>query len=681
MKAKLLALFFVLASLLGYSQQQKHPFTFYDMIKMKRLSQLTVSPDGRYLAFVVTSYDLKTNSHTTDVYILDQSQHVLSNITNGHGSSFNPVFAPDGGSLYYLNTLTKKSEIYKYSLKDKKTTKVSDLPVSVYNLKISPDGKYFVFSIAAYIDESDPEAIAQRLKAKEQSLSSAMEFTELPIRHWDTWEDHRWNHLYIMPIQGGQVKDIMQGVKGNCPSKPFGGTEEFDISPDGKLIAYTTKLGRDRMWSTNFDVYLYDVKTGKTRNITGENKAWDRVAFFSPDGKYLYYLAMRIPKYEADRFRIMRYNLKTGEKENLTEEFQVNPSDLIISPDGKTIYFTGDKQGRIRIFALNTQTKDVKEIYSEHTNKSINLVGDKLYFLQESFKSPAEVYSLELKTGKLTKITHFNDDLLAQVKFGDVQEFWFTDRDGIKVHGWLLKPVNFDPHKKYPLAFYIHGGPQGAWHDGFHYRWNLEIAPSHGYVAVAINFRGSTGYGDAFKRAISGHWGDRPYYDLMDGLAYVLKMYPFIDSKRRGALGASYGGYMINYLMGKAPDQFDAFVCHDGLFDLTSMYYETEELWFPEFETQGTPWQNEEMYKKFSPSTYVTHWQKPLLIIHGGQDFRVPETQGFSAFTAAQRLGIPSKLLYFPDENHFVLQPANSEVWHREVFAWLDKWVKNKKVK
>ncbi len=681
MKSKILVILFILGSFLGFSQQQKHPFTFYDMIKMKRLSQLTVSPDGRYLAFVVTSYDLKTNSHTTDLYLLDQTLNSISNLTNGHGSSFNPVFSPDGKSLYYLNTQTKKSEIYKYSLQDHSTQKVSNLPVSVYNLKISPDGKYFVFSIAAYVDESEPQAIAQRLKEKQQSLSSAMEFTELPIRHWDTWEDHRWNHLYIMPIEGGQVTDIMQGIKGNCPSKPFGGTEEFDISPDGKLIAYTTKLGRDRMWSTNFDVYLYNTKTGKTRNITSDNKAWDRVAFFSPDGKYLYYLAMQIPKYEADRFRIIRYNLKTGEKENLTEDFEVNPSDLIISPDGKTIYFTGDKEGRIRIFALNTETKQVKEIYSEHTNKSINLAGNKLYFLQESFTSPAEVYSLDLQSNYLQKLTHFNDQILSQVKFGQVEEFWFTDRDGIKVHGWLLKPVDFDPHKKYPLAFYIHGGPQGAWHDGFHYRWNLEIAPSHGYVAVAINFRGSTGYGDAFRLAISGHWGDRPYYDLMDGLAYVLKMYPFIDKNRRGALGASYGGYMINYLMGKAPDQFDAFVCHDGLFDLTSMYYATEELWFPEFETKGTPWQNEKMYKEFSPSTYVTRWQKPLLIIHGGQDFRVPETQGFSAFTAAQRLGIPSKLLYFPDENHFVLQPANSEVWHREVFAWLDKWVKNKKVK
>ncbi len=682
MKAKFLVILFVLASIFGFSQQvQKHAFTFYDMIKMKRLSGLTVSPNGRYLAFVVTSYDLKSNSHTTDIYLFDQTQIALSNITNGYGSNFNPVFSPDSKKLYFLSTKTKKSEIYQYDIDSQKITQISHLPISVANLKLSPDGKFFVFSLQAYVNQSNPQAIAQRLKQKQDSHSSAMEFTQLPIRHWNKWEDHRWNHLYIMPVQGGQVKDIMQGIEGNCPSKPFGGTEEFDISPDGKLIAYTTKLGRDRMWSTNFDVYLYNVRTGKTHDITVKNKAWDRVAFFSPDGKYLYYLAMKIPKYEADRFRIMRYNLKTKKVENLTEDFQVNPSELIISPDGKTIYFTGDKEGGIRIFALNTQTKDVKEIYSQHTNRSINLVGNKLYFLQESFTSPAEVYSLNLHNNKLTKITHINDSLLSTVKFGQVEKFWFTDRDGIKIQGWLLKPVDFDPHKKYPLAFYIHGGPQGAWHDEFHYRWNLEIAPSHGYVAVAINFRGSTGYGDAFKEAISGHWGDRPFYDLMDGLAYVLKMYPFIDGNRRGALGASYGGYMINYLMGKAPDQFDAFICHDGLFDLTSMYYSTEELWFPEHELLGTPWQNEKMYKEFSPSTYVTHWKKPLLVIHGGQDFRVPETQGIAAFTAAQRLGIPSKFLYFPNECHFVLQPANSEVWHREVFAWLDKWVKNKKVK
>jgi dipeptidyl aminopeptidase/acylaminoacyl peptidase len=307
------------------------------------------------------------------------------------------------------------------------------------------------------------------------------------------------------------------------------------------------------------------------------------------------------------------------------------------------------------------------------------LSGNKLYFLQESFTSPAEIYVLNLKNKKFKKFSHFNDKLLAQCKFGQVDEFWFTDRDGIKVHGWILKPVDFNPNKKYPLAFYIHGGPQGAWLDEFHYRWNLELAPSHGYVAVAINFRGSTGYGDVFKQSISLHWGDRPFYDLMDGLAYVLKRYKFIDQNRIGALGASYGGYMIYYLMGKAPNRFDAFIAHDGVFDLTSMYYSTEELWFPEHEFGGTPWQNPSLYEKFSPSTYVSNWKKPILIIHGSQDFRVPLCQGIGAFTAAQRLGIPSKFLNFPYEDHFVLKPADSELWHKEVFSWLDKWVKNKK--
>jgi dipeptidyl aminopeptidase/acylaminoacyl peptidase len=316
---------------------------------------------------------------------------------------------------------------------------------------------------------------------------------------------------------------------------------------------------------------------------------------------------MKIPQYEADRFRIMRYDLQSGEVENLTEDFQVNPSDIIISPDGKKIYFTGDKEGRMRIFVLNTKNKKVEELAGDHSNTALNLAGDYLYFLQQSFVSPYEVYRLNLKNKKIEKLSAFNDKILDNVKFGEVEEFWFTDRDGIKVHGWLLKPVDFDKNKKYPLAFYIHGGPQGAWHDGFHFRWNLEIAPSHGYVMVAINFRGSTGYGDAFREAISRHWGDRPFNDLMDGLAFVLKKYPFIDENRKGALGASYGGYMINYLMGKAPDQFDAFVNHDGLFDVVSMYYETEELWFPEHEFGGTPWQNADLYKKFNPMTYVTN--------------------------------------------------------------------------
>ncbi len=674
---KFFAILFSILTISAFAQQ-KHPFTFYDMIKMKRLSQLAVSPDGNYIAVVSTSYKLD-NSRTTDIYLFDKQQEAIINVTNGTGTSYNPVFSPDSKTLYFLSTRGGSSQIYAFDLKSEQTKKISNLPVGIDNLKISPDGKFFVFSIATFYDVSDLNKLADSLKKISKQKAKYREYTELPIRHWATWENHTWNHLFVMPVDSGQPKDIMAGIKGNCPSKPFGGTEEFAISPDGRYIAYTTKLGRDRMWTTNFDVYLYDLKTGKVKNITKKNKAWDRVGLFSPDGKYLYYLAMKTPKYEADRFRIMRYNLKTGKVENLTENFQVSPQDLVISADGKKIYFNGDKQGRIRIFELNTETKQASELYGQHSNKSLNLAGTKLYFLQESFKSPAEIYSLDLSDLKVKKISHFNDKILSQVKFGQVEEFWFTDRDGIKVQGWLLKPVDFNPHKKYPLAFYIHGGPQGAWHDGFHYRWNLEIAPSHGYVAVAINFRGSTGFGDAFKEAISLHWGDRPYYDLMDGLAYVLKKYPFIDQNRKGALGASYGGYMINYLMGKAPDQFDAFIVHDGLFDVVSMYYETEELWFPEHEFGGTPWQNPGLYKKFNPMTYVTNWKKPLLVIHGGQDFRVPETQGFAAFTAAQRLGIPSKLLYFPTENHFVLKPADSELWHKEVFAWLDKWVKNKK--
>ncbi len=675
---KLLVIIFSLLSV-GLFAQQKHPFTFDDMIKMKRLSQLTVSPNGKYLAVVVTSYKLD-NTSKTQLYLFDFDQDAIFNLSTYNGADYNPVFGPNNKFLYFISTRNGSPQIFKYDLIHEKTQQITQLPVGLSNLKIAPNGQYFVFSIQTFANVQDLNILADSLKKIKNLKAKYKEFTQLPIRHWDTWEDHRWNHLFMMPINGDTVIDIMAGVQGNCPSKPFGGTEEFAISPDGRYIAYTTKLGRDRMWTTNFDVFLYDTKTGKTKNLTQNNPAWDRVAFFSPDGKYLYYLAMKTPKYEADRFRIMRYDLSTGNVENLTENFQVNPQDVIISPDGKNIYFTGQHHGRVCIYQLNTQTQKIEQLYNQHTNENINLAGHYLYFLQQSFTSPAEIYRLDLNSLNLKKISHFNDKILQQVKFGQVEEFWFTDRDGIKVHGWLLKPVDFNPNKKYPLAFYIHGGPQGAWLDEFHYRWNLEIAPSHGYVAVAINFRGSTGYGDAFKEAISLHWGDRPYYDLMDGLAYVLKKYPFIDPNRKGALGASYGGYMINYLMGKAPDQFDAFICHDGLFDLVSMYYETEELWFPEHEFGGTPWQNPQLYHKFNPMTYVTNWKKPILIIHGGQDFRVPETQGFAAFTAAQRLGIPSKLLYFPDETHFVLKPADSKLWHKEVFAWLDKWVKNKKI-
>jgi dipeptidyl aminopeptidase/acylaminoacyl peptidase len=673
---KIFLFLLVATSVLSFANQEKHPFNFYDMINFDRVSAPVLSPDGKNIAFTISDYSLEKNNKNTDIYLISVDGKDFKRLTNNEASDFNPIFSKDGKTIYFLSTRNGSSQIYKLSLNGGEPSQVTDFPVSVFNLKLSPNGKYFSFSANIY-PESDFEKTAAIDMKKENDKCSAMVYETLFIRHWDTYEDGKWSHIFYYPVDGSkQPVDIMKGLEANCPSEPFGGSEEYSWSPDSSQIAFTGKTGNDRAWTTNYNIYLYDLKADKFENITVKNKAWDTAPIFSKDGNSLYYLAMKIPGYEADRFRIMKYNFKNKKVDNLTEKIQISPSSLHFSFDGKTIYFSAGKEAHSRIFAFNPNTKQLKELVSKHSNHSLAIGKDNIYFVQDSILKPAEIYKLNIKNNNVSQITKINNEALSKTIMGEPEEFWFTNSDNIKVHGWLIKPVNFDKNKKYPLAFYIHGGPQGSWTDHFHYRWNLEILPSQGYVVVAIDFRGSTGYGDAFREAIEKHWGDRPFNDLMEGLDYVLQKYSFIDGNRMGALGASYGGYMINWIAGNAPDRFKCLINHDGIFDETASYYNTEELWFPEYEHGGTPWEFPEEYRKFSPSTYVKNWKTPMLIIHGGKDYRVVETEGFSTFNALQRLGIPSKLIYFPDENHWVLKPANSEFWHKSVIDWMNKWVK-----
>ena len=652
-----------------------HPFAFEDMIGMDRVGGLTVSPDGSSVAFLVSDYSLETNGRNTDIYLLETATNKVRRLTNHKAADFNPVFSPCGKSLYFLSSRSGLVQLYKLSFNGGEAVQVTDFPVSIGNLKISPDGKYFSFSADIYLCAPTMAETAEKDRKKAESQCSALVYEELFVRHWDHWEDHKWSHVFIMPVTGGTPVDTMAGLKGNCPSDPFGGPEEYNWSPDSRTIAFTTKLGRDRAWTTNWDVYLYDLQKNSFKNLTADNKAWDTAPVFGPDGA-LYYQAMKIPGYEADRYRTMRMDLQTGKTENLTEDIELSFGDICFSDDGATMYATALKHAHVRIYRMDLKTRKVTELLGKHTNHGMSRQENTLYFLQDSLTAPAEVYSMDIETRTVTKRTAINDARVEAVQFSQPEEFWFTNRDGIQVHGWLLKPVNFDKNKTYPLAFYIHGGPQGSWEDHFHYRWNLQIMPAQGYVTVAIDFRGSTGYGDAFREAISGHWGDRPFHDLMDGLDYLLAEHPYIDAERMGALGASYGGYMINWIAGNAPDRFQCLINHDGGFDEFASYYNTEELWFPEYEFRGTPYENPELYDKWSPARKVNNWKTPMLVIHGGLDYRVVPTEGISTFNALQRKGIPSKFIYFPDENHWVLQPVNSKFWHESVIGWLDKWCK-----
>jgi dipeptidyl aminopeptidase/acylaminoacyl peptidase len=522
---------------------------------------------------------------------------------------------------------------------------------------------------AASLEES-----AKKDEAREKDPSKVRAYDALPIRHWDAWDDGKRNHLFVWSEGAGAV-DLLKGVPFDAPPKPFGGLEEVAISKDGKEVVFTSKMvGREDAWSTNTDLFVVPADgSAKPRSLTSGNQAEDANPVFSPDGTRLAYFAMTRPQYESDRRRVVILDWKTKGTKVITEAWDRSPNDLAWSKDGKTLYADSDNLGRHAIFKVDAQSGAATPIVDIGTNRAPRVAGGRLIYLHDALKAPAEIWTSNLDGRGQRAITHLNDARVAQVNWGEPEPFTFTGAKGDKVYAWMVKPADLKPGQKAPVAFLIHGGPQGSFGDHFHYRWNPEIYAAHGYATIMVDFHGSTGYGQAFTDAIRGDWGGAPYEDLMKGLDYAIAKYPFVDKDRMAALGASYGGYMINWIQGNT-DRFKALVCHDGNLDEVMAYFATEELWFPEWEHGKTPWENPESYQKHNPLTLVKNWKTPTLVIHGGRDFRVVDTEGMATFTALQRKGIESRFLHFPDENHWVLKPANSKRWHEEVLGWLDRF-------
>jgi dipeptidyl aminopeptidase/acylaminoacyl peptidase len=474
----------------------------------------------------------------------------------------------------------------------------------------------------------------------------------------------------------------MLGVDADCPSKPFGGAEEFAWSPDGQEIAYTVQLGADIAWSTDFNIYTVPVSGGSPKLITPTNKATDTGPIYSPDGKTIAYRAMARPGFESDRYRIKLYDRASGSTRTLTEPWDRSPSALEWSPDSKSLLATAGENAREKIFAVDVATGQPRPLIGDHYSSGASYApptagaqAPRIVFTHDSFTAPAEIFIAQADGSSTQRLTHFNDERVKLAQMSEPAEFRFKGAGNEEVQAWIFKPVGFQPAKKYPVAFVIHGGPQGAIEDHFHYRWNPQTLTGAGYAVIAVNFHGSTSFGQAFTDSISGDWGGKPFEDLMKGLDYALANYNWLDGDRVGALGASYGGWMINWINGHT-NRFKCLVNHDGGFDEFANYFTTEELWFPEWEFKGTPWERPELYDKFSPSRYVSKWQTPTLVIHGAKDYRLVDAEGIATFTALQRRGIPSQLLYFPDENHWILKPKNSILWHDTILAWLDKWLR-----
>jgi acylaminoacyl-peptidase len=676
------AALFGLAAVAGMAQAR--PFTPQDLVTMERVTDPRVSPDGAHVIYDLRTVDYAANKSAHELWIADlkgkdSAPRKLGVSAGGAGSA---RWSPDGGSIYFTSSRAPGgvTQVFRTGADGASATPVTNLPLDVQAFKLSPDGKRLVVAVAVFTDCPTLECTKARLDKRAAGKTTGQVFDRLFVRHWDTWADGTNNQLFVLDLNAagvaaGAARPLMRGFDGDSPSKPFGGDEDFAFSPDGSAVLFSARLaGKTEPWSTNFDIWRVPVDgSAAPENVTPKNPAWDTAPTFSPDGKWMAWRAMRRPGFEADRFAVMVRNVATGEEREVAPSWDRSPSNLLWSGDGKTLYAIADDVGNTRLFAIDVKTGKATALTGPGHVSGVDVNGGTIVVAREQMDHPTDLFIVG-KAGKMAQVTRHNVAKLEGVEFGAYEQFSFPGWNGETVRGWMVKPVGFDPAKTYPVAFLIHGGPQGSFGNQFHYRWNAEAYAGHGYAVVMIDFHGSTGYGQAFTDAISGHWGDRPLEDLKKGWAHALQAYPFLDAGRACALGGSYGGYMVNWIAGNWNEPWRCLVNHDGIFDNRMMGYATEELWFSEWENGGKPvWENPAAYEQFNPVDHVQNWTKPELVIHGGKDFRIPLEQGLATFTALQRKGVDSRLLYYPEENHWVLKPQNSVQWHEVVFDWLDR--------
>jgi len=665
-------------------------FTAKDMVQLERISDPRVSPDGRFVVYSVRTMDFAANKASMSLWIADlKARMAPRRLAVSDGGASSARWSPDGKGLYFISGRTGGlDQVYRTDAAGETAVQVTKAPFDVGAFKIAPDGKTIVISQAVFPDCDTLDCTKDKLAAKGAQKTTGVVYDKLFIRHWDAWNDGLQNHLYALKLDeagvaSGAPTALMNGFNGDTPTKPFGGDEDFNITPDGKTVVFSAKpADREEAWSTNYDLWRVPIDgSAKPVNETTANKAMDSQPNVSPDGKAVAWLAMKRPGFEADRLAIM---IREGDKvRELSPTWDRSAQSITWSSDAKTIYTTAEDVGQTKLFAIDVKSGKATALTGEGHVGAVSLGGGTLVYAQDNLKAPAQLYALSTAKRAETpvKLTNNNAEALAGVAMGQAEQFSFPGWNGETVHGYLVKPANFDPAQKYPVAFLIHGGPQGSFGNLFHYRWNAQTYAGAGYAVVMIDFHGSTGYGQAFTDSISQHWGDRPLEDLQKGWAFATGKYGFLDKDRACALGGSYGGFMVNWIASQWKEPWKCLVNHDGIFDSRFMGYSTEELWFSEWENGGPPFAPETTYAKFNPADHVAAWSVPTLVVQGGQDFRVPLEQGIASFTALQRKGVPSKLLYFPNENHWVLKAQNSVQWHDEVQKWLDQWTKGESAK
>ena len=676
MKQSITLVCLLLLSLSFAASAQNRTYTVEDLMKVKRVADPQVSADGRHVAFTVGDVNFDANRVVNQIYVVSSAGGDIKQLTSGDRSSSAPRWSPDGKKIAF----TTGGQIWVMDADGDNKEQVTKIATGAASPLWSPDGKWIAFTSDVYPDCSDDECNKKKDEAAEKSKVKAHITSRLLYRHWDEWRDVKRTHVFVVSAKGGNARDL---TPGDFDSPPYGASTgvDFAFSPDSTEVAYLRNPDKIEATSTNSDIYVVPVTGGAGRNITVRNRGYDVAPVYTHDGKYIVYRSQATAGFEADRWRLMLFNRASGVSTELVRGLDLQIEETIVSPDGSTVYFTAGDRGNAPIYSVPVTGGPAKKIVADvfASNLKITPDGKRIIFVSSSMGAPAEVYATNVDGSQLTALTALNTRLMNEAGLAKAEEVEWTGALGRKIHGWVVKPKDFNASRKYPLLVLIHGGPQSAWNNNWGFRWNPQVFANSGYVVFAPNPRGSTGYGQQFVNEISGDWGGKAYVDIMNGVADVLRRSPFIDRTRIGAAGASYGGYMINWIEGHNNDprfHFKVLVSHDGVYNLTSMYGATEELWFTDWEFKGTPWTNPLMYQRWSPHNFVRNFNTPMLIIHSELDYRVPIGEGLQLFTALQRKGIDSKLLVFPDEGHWVLKPQNSQLWYHTVLDWLDKYLK-----
>jgi dipeptidyl aminopeptidase/acylaminoacyl peptidase len=704
------------SSLLAQTPLQKHPFTFEDMMKLKRVGAPVPSPDGKWVVFDCVDVDLAANTKISHLGVVPASGGESRRLNPTPNHEERPRFSPDGKRLIWTSKATDPTQIWMSDF-NPQTGQLAGKPHQVTSISTgadgaiwSPDGKNIVFVSAVYPGCKDDTCNKQRDEELKKSKVKAKIFSRLFYRHWNAFTEFKGSHLFVVDanaVVGAFVsnaralgtsasttpRDLTPGDH-DVPPFSLGGQDMYAISPDGQEVAYTSNIDEVEATSTNNEIFVVPISGGTPKKIS-TSPGSDTTPLYSPDGKYLAWRSQARAGFEADKWRLLVQDRQSGETRDLTEKFDRSVGSFAWWKNWMLLLsFEDHGQELIQMASaiLSEAPKEIQQSIGQPTHADdLTLVGDNLFYSNASASAPNEIRRIDLSvfSSDATKpilgpnipqtdfpVTHMNDALLSHIDMQPLESFTFKGANNDDVQGFIVKPPGFDPNKKYPLKFLIHGGPQGAWGNEWTYRWNAELFAATGdYVVVMINFHGSTGYGQKFTDSISGDWGGKPYVDLMKGLDYVEKTYPFVDKNREAALGASYGGYMANWLLGHT-NRFKCIVSHDGMFNAESAYGTTEELWFANWEFGGPPWKKRDVYRKWSPHEYAANFKTPTLVVHGQNDYRIDVSQAFDLFTTLQVLNVPSKMLYFPDEGHWVLKPQNSQLWYKTVNDWVDQWCK-----